>query len=1217
MYAAGLEGVKIYVNPGHGSWDPGTCRGLSTIPYQIDANGVLDTCGFFESNTNLWKSTELAKKLRAAGAEVFESRTANGPYPFPGSAKRKEYEARDDRETYDRNISEIAEEVESNGYDYFISIHSNATGEGTITNFPILLYRGYDNKVSAGDSKTRGEVLWPYLYEAMESGIDPASNKSTVSLTKPNIRGDISFMHDSVIHTHPDGQVFVGYYAVLRHSVPGFLSEGYFHTYQPARHRALNEDYCRQEGVRYYRGIAAYYNHAPETVGYIMGTVKDLHEKMNHSLYTYNPGTNDVWKPLNGAVVTLYKAGVEIAKYTVDNNYNGVFVFPDLEPGNDYTLDVTCTDYKPIFETYSEEGIYCKGQQITVKANETTYPFIRLETTTYEPPKIVYVDYPDPVQPDYAVVPSTLNMAQKADSTYAIEGTIKRIIGVGDSTIVLSHTEDKVAHLYLIDHLTGVIAPISTEGIVADTDNAGEYLALSDIAYTCDGYLVACNYIRCQYANDYVDDGQKRGVVQFYKWDSLSGDPIKWVSSNHSSNSFRSEQGYTLSISGPTDDCTIFYTGAHNRTLGVRFTELTVADNQIVSSNYHMEHFEEYEEGSLTPNKVGDKYLLTLSPRDTESSWIFDANKVPAYEGQLVGTNEDLKVMGTFPEEAYGKVFTQTNFFKYAGRSISVAAYEVDGKVGGVRLYDVTDGLDNPVLIKTTNTDLAEPIAADFAAASAKVSGLDITIYLVIDGKVITFTSVGEAQSMNKGIYAYALNVTSEDAVYTFTFTANDAPVAADLVFFKDEEEIGRIAIAAPVAGVNEVKLGNGELPGEVGDELTWGVELHGNAVTDWNVLYKETAYEFGRTFNAVDISPESDYFGQIYVQNRFATSAAQCGNVYIYDQNWNLQNTTPYTGGFKWGNPARLVVGEDGTVYFADWADNLGGIYLMDPANPNEYKQFFQGTRDGNCVFWNNNQAVGSSSPGVGIYGSGANTKLIVYNEDSAGTLPMNGIAIYNIGQEDGSLLRTWDKAPSTTHAITGQANSEGGIWGTSHGYFVTQNRGKGNNNTGADGLKFYDYEGNQQFSSAVEPYKDIFDGNNGSSVTVSRDESMLIANNGSPEFLVFDIVWEENKPILTLRYRYEHGLALTTIRAMSFDFAGNLVITGENGMRVMSVPTADNTNLTPAKKALTVVKGDKTLTALENADAEQIKVRKVIENGQLIIIKDGVRYNVMGVKL
>ena len=61
----------------------------------------------------------------------------------------------------------------------------------------------------------------------------------------------------------------------MKHGASGFLSEGYFHTYQPARHRALNQDYCHMEGLDYYRGIINYYGADKETVGYIVGTVKD------------------------------------------------------------------------------------------------------------------------------------------------------------------------------------------------------------------------------------------------------------------------------------------------------------------------------------------------------------------------------------------------------------------------------------------------------------------------------------------------------------------------------------------------------------------------------------------------------------------------------------------------------------------------------------------------------------------------------------------------------------------------------------------------------------------------------------------------------------------------------------------------------------------------------------------------------------------------------
>ena len=77
--AADLTGKRIYINPGHGSFGPND-RPMATIPYpNLAATGMPDTCGFYETNTNLWKCLELGRKLAEAGATVDYSRTANGP----------------------------------------------------------------------------------------------------------------------------------------------------------------------------------------------------------------------------------------------------------------------------------------------------------------------------------------------------------------------------------------------------------------------------------------------------------------------------------------------------------------------------------------------------------------------------------------------------------------------------------------------------------------------------------------------------------------------------------------------------------------------------------------------------------------------------------------------------------------------------------------------------------------------------------------------------------------------------------------------------------------------------------------------------------------------------------------------------------------------------------------------------------------------------------
>ena len=360
---------RVYINPGHGSWCA-NCRPMATIPYpNLSSTGMPDTLGFYESNTNLWKGIYLRDKLQEAGGyTVFMSRTANGP---AGSTST-------DNNKYNRSLSEICEEVEANNIDYFISIHSNAATEGTNTNYPIILYRGTDSSEKVTGSKARANASWDRLKEINTSGFEYYTSYTN----SRNVRGDISFYNSSSSY---------GYLGALKHSAPGFLSEGYFHTYQPARHRALNPDWCCQEGLRYFRGIVDYFGTTKDDKGYIMGAVRTKEKSINHSLYTYNSKTNDKYAPIHGAKIVLRNASGDVIKtdcyhyvkrmlknqdyYTTDNNYNGIFVFENLTPGK-YTLTVHAKGYKDYTQT------------VTVTANTTTYPQIFLESGQGTEPNI-------------------------------------------------------------------------------------------------------------------------------------------------------------------------------------------------------------------------------------------------------------------------------------------------------------------------------------------------------------------------------------------------------------------------------------------------------------------------------------------------------------------------------------------------------------------------------------------------------------------------------------------------------------------------------------------------------------------------------------------------------------------------------------------------------------------------------------------------------------
>ena len=1218
MSAADLTGKRIYVNPGHGSFGPND-RPMATIPYpELPTTGMPDTLGFYESNTNLWKCMYLGEKLEAAGATVLYSRTQCGPWPYTmvdgdyPDYTWEEYKNLPDYEKYNRALSEICEEVEANNIDYFISVHSNAATEGTTTNYPLFLYKGDDARSSANYIEGNWEkcnACWNYRNEIMTSGIDPSSAYKTST----NLRGCDNFYGYTL--------------GVLKHSVSGYLVEGYFHTYQPARHRALNPDYCHMEGLAYYRGIVDYYGADKENVGYILGTVKDLNNKMSNKLFTYTPKTNDQWVPCNGAEVILKKGGVEVARYNVDTLYNGIFVFKGLEPGDDYSLDASCDGYFPLADQYKVP--------FEVKANATTYPMIYLADTAWTPPVVVYEDYPNPDQPAYLGLPSVFEMTQQADRDFGevIKGTVKRTLQSGDSTILLSHEEDGTPHIYLIKSSLNTIETISTDSILPrDPDNVGDYLALSDIALTCDGKLVGVNYVRCQYGDDQVDAGYKRGTKYFYIWDKLAGDARIWFTAQDGANSYRSDVGYTLAVKGESKDCQVLVSARHyNATSGggtFRYSCYTVTDG-VPSYIFYGNAITLGEDPLLDGTRDGENVQFTLSPRGEKTDFILDADKVTPHEFRLPDAqNVNPTSLGQVSADLMHVKFNGATYFKYAGKALMAApTTDADGKVTGVQVLDITDGLDQAKVIKTTNTTLAEAVEATYASASAKVKGTDLYLYLLVDNKMYSFTTVGVTQPVVPSIVAYNLNVTAEGENYVFTFDANADAVAAELVFSAAGEEVGTLPVEV-VKGANAITVAASELPGTEGQELTWAVKLDGGAVANFGIIASEgSLIESGtsRLFNAVSTNPELDNFGKIYIMHRAGSSTsanAPKSGIWEFDHNLAKQNTEAYKGGEeKFGNPTRMSMDREGYLYIADWADGHSGIFMANTADMTQpFTQFFAGTRESNGAFNNGGVYTGSSTPGCYVYDNGKEVKLFVYNEDAKGTLPANGMAVYNIGQEDGTILHSWETAPSAVYTFTGQANTEGNPWGTSHGFFVSQVRTSGNNNSGATSLKFYSNDGTEQMSSASDEYKEIITGSNAGGYVVSADESVMVFNDGDTQFLVFDITWEGDKPVMALRYTIKHGIS--AIRQMNWDYAGNIICSGDAGIHIVSLPKDVNVTTVPAKQALTVVVGNQG-TSVENIATEATldlnapmydvlgrQVDKtyrgiVIQNGQAFLLK------------
>ena len=418
---ATVEQVRIYINPGHGSFT-GDDRPQSTMNHGSRLPIGADTANFYESNTNLNKGFGLLEKLIEYGVPFNRSKGALDMSQNLVMSRVKNGGANPG--VYNKELSVIATEVQTNNFDMFISIHSNATtGDHDIAthlNHCLYLYRGYDGSPSVKESDKMAMACWPHSmsnkhmnYNWLKDPTRPRDNNYSDNsfykryFPKQNyypsgedadgnpywIKGDLDFMYYDGKEHYGDyyeinGVYYKGYYGVLRHNVPGFLVEGYDHTYQPGLHRAMNADVCRHEGEMYARGINDYFGWGKEdSYGKIYGIVRDHSVVMNHTYYQVtsyekengagstrdgNQTINQIdnKKPLNNVRVALYNSsGAEIDSYTTDDEWNGAYFFKEVAPGT-YTIK------------HSLEGYGEVVKEVTVTANETNYIDIDMRSSS-------------------------------------------------------------------------------------------------------------------------------------------------------------------------------------------------------------------------------------------------------------------------------------------------------------------------------------------------------------------------------------------------------------------------------------------------------------------------------------------------------------------------------------------------------------------------------------------------------------------------------------------------------------------------------------------------------------------------------------------------------------------------------------------------------------------------------------------------------------------
>ena len=1139
LQAEDLTGLKIYLNPGHGGYDSND-RSIWTIPVP---ETWTNPGGYWESKSNLVKALALRDLLEAAGATVFMSRTENTSgmrdttyYQSSPGVYKPGVDVPALLAGGDRDLSEIAREANDNNVDHFLSIHSNALNGAT--NYLLMLYRG----VTEGNPTTPASL--PMAQSCFNILI---TNPLTVwSSTSVNVRADVPF--------YPPADNGLGVLRPL--TVPGFLSEGSFHDYPPETHRLSSNDYCKLEAIRFFQHFHSYFKRDLPVNGTIAGWVKSKNEPIVVKNFTYRGGSDDQWLPLNGAKVELLDAsgGTVLQEYTTDGWYNGIYAFYDLAPGN----------YKVRASLAGHES---ETTDVTLAASQIAYAKMRLYNPNYINPD-TEVDYPNPDQEAGTMALSNYDFeaeGEPVDPDWLNDHDIKRILYRNEKLYVLT-TDPKI-----------LVVNAKTTELIKELNITGTE-KLSDIAFTADNFLLACN-------KETINFAAPTTYFKVWTWDDDNAAPTLLFQSTKAGNFNDGIIGETFAASGPRRNCKLYTTAvstapSHWRIVGFQY-KADVGD--VVAStfmgaatapapNYYLyEDWGQHPIFTITPNGNGDHLYIdseVMLPVEYQFDWSA-AERAPLVE------------IGSFAEVSGYEIPAISrggNFFRNAGHSYWMAPVcEADGANVGVVLFDINDGLDKAVKVseKYPEEGLGET-PADYMVAAGLVTGYDIDIMVLAKNQGMARYKTPDIPTAN--IYASELSITPENA---FRFTLNENAQAVVITIFKEGETLTAHNAGAMTKGVHTV-----DNPFSMEFD-SWGVTATARPVVrPIKLSNDDPVFQFYTVRGvAIDNTPASPYFGRIYVTEPYGgkisegvpsgTGRTTQRGVYILNaacEDVTGQGSDSYSGGITWGlyditnfpynfGPTRPAVAPDGKLYMSDGTFNNSGVYVMDPANPSaDFKSVFGGTRNTtNGAVTENSVTIHNSIQNCQVMGTGANTQLFILDR-IASTSPITGkLQRFDIGELDAP----WTVAPSTTvfsDPNNRLQNGYGTIAYDSHGgWWISQYRA-GAGGTAVPGLIHVtngveDYNVGSDWPST---YQGV--------TAVNADGSVLALATANGKAQIFDVAYDAgNKPVLTPKYEIVWS-GSGSLQDAAFDVAGNLYLVSNANERLMiySLPKAENTYTT-----------------------------------------------------
>ena len=550
---------------------------------------------------------------------------------------------------------------------------------------------------------------------------------------------------------------------------------------------------------------------------------------------------------------------------------------------------------------------------------------------------------------------------------------------------------------------------------------------------------------------------------------------------------------------------------------------------------------------------------------------------------------------------AFGVKVNGANYFKYAGKSLMVAPdVDAEGLVKGVKMWDVTEGLDKAVEVVLNGAALAAPVKAAYASALGEVkltldevtgvtTDAEIVIALALDGKATIFSAtpppaanVTPATNGTANPFAYALSSEVVEGTLKVNYTLNADATAVAINVMDAEGEVVATATGETAKGAHTADIAVADL---AAGEYTWEVVVDGAQKAKMETFFA-TQFYHPRAVD-VDNNFESPAFGHVYITEGMSTTSTAYyptsrGGVglFIFDPQMNgvknektgkyaFMSDLTYTFISYGADLARVRVAEDGRI-FVTRCNNAGDYILYAPSHEDLVKnnQFHSllagGSIDAETYLYNTADGF-LAGPNVGfdVKGSGEDLKLAtVIADKNVFAFNASGSRVDEYALGTAEVLPTPTMIPSLSgYTIAPQVtnveyDSHGGMWYCQ--YRVTPNNSE-------PALIYIDANGEQRYFEGVGGMA-----RGGGGIRLSPDETQIAISTSKTTFSIYDLEYLEDGGVeLVERTRITHGIG-TNCYDMAWDLAGNIYICGNSGewMKGFALPRTEAATTKAASK-------------------------------------------------